>query len=208
MTCHLAAGHGNTAERNADYRTISSGLKFLRGKMIDDHDMTIWAADFNYRIDLENADVRAMAESDQLDRLYAADQLAASMYEDEVFVGYSEGPIRFRPTYKYDNGTDQYDTSEKARIPAWTDRILFKGSALRLQEYNRAELRTSDHRPVYASFDATIREVDQPAKDRITDEIVKSMRNNDGLLTLDAKYEKAFSGSHSLSLLGDMTICE
>lgn len=38
MTCHLAAGHGNVTERNADYRTISQGLKFLRGKMIEDHE--------------------------------------------------------------------------------------------------------------------------------------------------------------------------
>ena len=38
MTCHLAAGHGNISERHADYRTISGGLSFLRGKTIDDHE--------------------------------------------------------------------------------------------------------------------------------------------------------------------------
>jgi len=38
MTAHLAAGHGNVAERNADYRTISQGLRFLKGKMIHDHE--------------------------------------------------------------------------------------------------------------------------------------------------------------------------
>jgi hypothetical protein len=38
MTAHLAAGLGNVAERNADYRTISQGLKFLKGKMIHDHE--------------------------------------------------------------------------------------------------------------------------------------------------------------------------
>lgn len=38
MTAHLAAGHGNVTERNADYRTISQGLKFLKGKMIHDHE--------------------------------------------------------------------------------------------------------------------------------------------------------------------------
>ncbi|EKD03770.1 hypothetical protein A1Q2_01783 [Trichosporon asahii var. asahii CBS 8904] len=60
MTCHLAAGQSNFADRNADYRTISNGLVFLRGKTIDSHD---------------------------------------------------------------DNGTDDYDTSEKHRIPAWTDEV-------------------------------------------------------------------------------------
>jgi alpha-D-ribose 1-methylphosphonate 5-triphosphate synthase subunit PhnG len=38
MTCHLAAGQSNVVERNADYATISRGLKFLRGKTIDAHE--------------------------------------------------------------------------------------------------------------------------------------------------------------------------
>jgi synaptojanin len=37
-----------------------------------------------------------------------------------AFSGYEEGPLLFRPTYRYDLGTDYYDTSEKQRIPAWT----------------------------------------------------------------------------------------
>lgn len=85
------------------------------------------------------------------------------MDERAVFEGYQEGPLLFRPTYKYDLGTDNYDTSEKMRVPAWTgtsphpeshravthartDRILFRGSNLDLAVYSRAELRSSDHR--------------------------------------------------------------
>lgn len=55
---------------------------------------------------------------------------------------------------RYDNGTQVYDTSEKARIPAWTDRILYYGKELDLSRYNRAELMASDHRPgKYFLFD-------------------------------------------------------
>ena len=42
------------------------------------------------------------------------------MDEDAAFQNYIEGPLLFAPTYKYDHGTDRYDTSEKMRIPAWT----------------------------------------------------------------------------------------
>ena len=38
ITAHLAAGHTNMEERNADYRTIVDGLHFLRGKTIDSHE--------------------------------------------------------------------------------------------------------------------------------------------------------------------------
>lgn len=40
-----------------------------------------------------------------------------------AFAGYEEGPLLFRPTYRYDLGTDNYDTSEKMRIPAWTGKL-------------------------------------------------------------------------------------
>lgn len=42
------------------------------------------------------------------------------MKNQMAFVGYEEGPILFRPTYRYDLYSDNYDTSEKQRIPAWT----------------------------------------------------------------------------------------
>lgn len=38
LTAHLAVGHSNVEERNADYRTIVSGLRFLKGKTIDSHE--------------------------------------------------------------------------------------------------------------------------------------------------------------------------
>lgn len=49
-------------------------------------------------------------------------QLTMCMGRLSVFAGYSEGPLVFRPTYKYDNNSDAYDTSEKQRVPSWTGR--------------------------------------------------------------------------------------
>ena len=48
-----------------------------------------------------------------------------SQKEQKCFKGFLEGEITFPPTYKYDLFSDDYDTSEKARVPAWTDRVLF-----------------------------------------------------------------------------------
>jgi hypothetical protein len=64
-----------------------------------------------------------------------------------TFVGFNEGDLNFEPTYKYDTNSVLYDTSEKARIPAWCDRILFKGTHIDLIEYSRGEQLMSDHRP-------------------------------------------------------------
>ena len=53
---------------------------------------------------------------------------------------------------------DVYDTSSKKRVPSWTDRILYKmSSQVKLISYFCAqEIRASDHRPVYASFQCTV----------------------------------------------------
>lgn len=75
------------------------------------------------------------------------------------------------PTYKFDIGTDNYDSSEKQRIPAWTDRILRKGPNLRQLAYNSAPLKFSDHRPVYAVFDCQVSLVDEALRDKISREV-------------------------------------
>jgi hypothetical protein len=84
----------------------------------------------------------------------ANDQLTIEKKKGNVFQGFLEGPLHFVPTYKYDAGTDNFDTSAKARVPSWTDRILFKTSEhITLDAYNScAALRYTDHRPVFASF--------------------------------------------------------
>lgn len=43
-----------------------------------------------------------------------------------VFREFQEGPLTFAPTYKYDPGTEMFDSSAKQRTPSYTDRILFK----------------------------------------------------------------------------------
>ena len=47
----------------------------------------IWLADTNYRVDLDNASVRAYVEDDALDMLLAADQLTYVMGTGAAFSG-------------------------------------------------------------------------------------------------------------------------
>ncbi|OZJ05244.1 hypothetical protein BZG36_02309 [Bifiguratus adelaidae] len=167
LTAHFAAGQSGVEERNRDYHTISEGLVFGRGRTIDDHDAVIWAGDFNYRVNLSNEEARYYLDQGDISPLLDADQLKTQMSGGRVFPDYEEGLITFRPTYKFDNGTDTYDSSEKQRIPSWTDRILYRGDGLTQQFYDSVSLYTSDHRPVCALFDAEILQLDNAAKEAL-----------------------------------------
>lgn len=68
-------------------------------------------------------------------------QLTMCMKKDLVFASYQEGPLTFRPTYKYDNLSDQYDTSEKQRIPSWTGELLPVAKEILVQ----AQVSIADH---------------------------------------------------------------
>lgn len=74
-------------------------------------------------------------------------QLRDEIARGAVFKGFLEGPLNFFPTYKYDVGTDKYDTTDKMRIPSWCDRILYKAKDTRMLGYATVGLRYSDHRP-------------------------------------------------------------
>ncbi|KAH7930711.1 DNase I-like protein [Leucogyrophana mollusca] len=199
LTAHLAAGHSNVEERNADFRTIVNGLHFQKGKTIESHENIIWLADTNYRINLENEAVRSLAEAEDFDSLVAADQLRQAIDDGEAFTGYEEGPLLFRPTYKYDLGTDNYDTSEKMRVPAWTDRILFKGP-FDLAVYSRAELKGSDHRPVFALFRAEVRIIDVVKRAALSRLLMESTLSTSPGEKLDEKLAALMLPTHLVEL--------
>lgn len=67
-----------------------------------------WIGDLNYRI-IDNLP-RHLYEGNNFSELIKSDQLYQEMQRRRVFVNYTEGPINFKPTYKYDPGTDEWDS--------------------------------------------------------------------------------------------------
>lgn len=114
------------------------------------------------------------ASPETYEMLLKFDQLKQEMMKGNCFHGYTEGNIRFRPTYKYDPGTDDYDSSEKQRTPAYCDRILWKGTNIKQIAYNSVmEIRQSDHKPVYGVFRVQIKTKDELLFKKIHEEVLK-----------------------------------
>ena len=161
---HLAAGDKAVAERNRDYWTIVDGLDF-NGKNIYAFKYAFirnvfhiklktlysscifWFGDLNYRLNLTTQEALSKIQQRDFEFLSRYDQLNVEQTSGNIFINFNEGQIHFDPTYKYDNGTIQYYSGEKMRVPSWTDRILFMGSQVEILNYNRTELLMSDHRP-------------------------------------------------------------
>ncbi|KAL9123374.1 MAG: hypothetical protein Q9187_000056 [Circinaria calcarea] len=133
------------------------------GAMIMDHEICILNGDLNYRIDTMGRDAVIKAvKANNLSRLLERDQLLVSRRRNPGFRlrAFDEAPITFAPTYKYDVGSDKYDTSEKHRSPAWCDRLLYRGAGrIKQLHYQRHELRISDHRPVSGTFKLRIKSI-------------------------------------------------
>lgn len=166
ICAHLAAGHGNVDERHQNYKAIAKIL-FSKNRKIREHDAVIWLGDFNFRIDLSNERVKSLIELQNYAKLLEHDQLSKQMASGETFPFFDEQEITFPPTYKFDNNTKTYDTSEKQRTPAWTDRILSlcRNNILKRDVYDSdQEILFSDHRPVYSIFTASVSVLNEQAK--------------------------------------------
>uniref|UniRef100_A0A914HAX0 phosphoinositide 5-phosphatase n=1 Tax=Globodera rostochiensis TaxID=31243 RepID=A0A914HAX0_GLORO len=151
---HFAAGQNEVTTRNADFQTTMKKIRFPMGRTISSHDVVFWMGDFNYRISLPGEEVKNAIRQNNFAYLSEHDQLSQQKEAGNVFAEFTEGPLHFAPTYKYDTFSDDYDTSDKCRSPAWTDRVLWMDSNnfVQLIYYGRSELKTSDHRPVFAIF--------------------------------------------------------
>jgi hypothetical protein len=96
-------------------------------RLIQMHDYVFFGGDLNYRLaGIDYRDVVDAARQRDFDRLLLHDQLRRGILDGTIFQSFSEAEVDFGPTYKFDVGTDNFDTSSKRRTPAYTDRILFR----------------------------------------------------------------------------------
>lgn len=182
VNCHLASGQSHVVQRNADIEGVFNSARFppvkenssnvfsreTDGSSILDHEACFLSGDLNYRINLPREQVFTLLSETNSNKFEAwetlqrEDQLKQQQAINPLFklLNFKEAPILFDPTYKFDRASDVYDTSEKKRIPAWCDRVLYRApSNLTNLYYRRHEVKASDHRPISAGFTLSVKTI-------------------------------------------------
>lgn len=180
---HLTAHQHEVSKRNQDWDNIISKINFNEqeiqqtkrrlsnqsilglgeyetGGGVFDHDLVFVMGDLNYRIDADDQIfVLEQIRRRDLAVLLSKDQLINEMRLGHVARGFTEPPINFPPTYKFQPGTSKYETRQekKKRIPSWCDRILYRAKdesrPVKCERYRACpSLLSSDHKPVSADF--------------------------------------------------------
>ncbi|KAL3272808.1 hypothetical protein HHI36_014268 [Cryptolaemus montrouzieri] len=185
VIAHLTAHQEKVKERVADVKKIVNSLDLPKNlpcknkskDVTQNFDYVFWCGDLNFRLATPRSKVLEWLEKTSFPLpphmphgYMHHDQLCSVLAEGAAFRGFTEAKITFPPTYKYDPGTQNFDTSSKQRAPAYTDRILYKQRSIRrlssapsippLQclAYNSVpSITTSDHKPVWGLFKAHIR---------------------------------------------------
>ncbi|KAF3926722.1 Synaptojanin-2 [Orbilia brochopaga] len=207
VNCHLAAGQSGTRSRNNDIADILEASNLTvetdpdiraysfvgggEGSRILDHEICILNGDLNYRIEHAHGyrdSVINTCQRGDFEKLLERDQLLIERKKNPGFRlrSFHEAPITFPPTYKYDVGTDTYDSSEKRRMPSWCDRVLYRGiGRIRQMDYRRHEVHTSDHRPVSAVFQVRVKTVNR----RKREDVMRSVERKYAEVKLQHVYE-------------------
>lgn len=176
VNCHLAAGHSQSAARQVDLNSIIKSARlsplalpvgaFLSGPgdLIHDHEHCVLFGDLNYRIEMERDTVQSNMQNRRISSLLLKDQLTEQIRTtvEHPLTSYTEAPIAFLPTYKYDRGSNRLDSSEKQRIPAYCDRILlrsFDETSKFISYTSIDDMMISDHRPVYSTIRLNVKKI-------------------------------------------------
>jgi hypothetical protein len=161
INSHLAAKINYSYKRNENFHRIMRNIYNNRDRV----DYTIFMGDLNYRLNLQYPiNVRDMENDYKKYLLY--DQLNLEKRLNRLNLdGFQEGEIDFLPTFKFYNKTNIWENTKPDNSPAWTDRILFMKTETKfsvfdviLKRYDSMpQIIMSDHKPVYAIFEFTIR---------------------------------------------------
>jgi len=157
VTCQLAARTERTALRNTNLEEIIDCLQ-LSNKDTDfttQFNHVFFFGDFNYRIDMENAEVMNHIKAGNYGPLLDACQLNQQRQDAGILHDFEEAPIMFRPTYRFAKGSANYFT-DKFSSPSYTDRCLARSMPntwIRCLSYDSCEkIQISEHMPVSASY--------------------------------------------------------
>lgn len=130
VNCHLPAGQKKCEARLAAFDYIHE--KAMGN--VWDYSWIIFTGDTNFRVSLpynsvlEYVQKYRQAESEHgsaevsgtlLHQMVSADQLQCEKHKSAFLKKYQEQKIGFLPSYKFDIGSDTYDTSKKQRVPSW-----------------------------------------------------------------------------------------
>ena len=107
------------------------------------------------------------------------DQLAHQRQAGVTFADFLEAPIAFPPTFKFDVGSDRYDTSEKQRTPSWTDRIQWLSmqslSTESIAYSSHPSIGLSDHKPVSSLLEVEVATVIPEKRNKVRGEIITEL---------------------------------
>ena len=111
--------------------------------------------DFNYRVEMDDAEAMPLIAAGTYGPLLDACQFNTQRRDEGILNGFEEAPVTFRPTYRFNKGTATY-SAEKGRAPAYTDRCLVRSMTntwVRCLSYDSCEkILVSEHMPVSASY--------------------------------------------------------
>lgn len=181
INSHLAAHEGKRymKSRNEDVIEIMRGAERCGTPgipMLHSFDHVFWLGDLNYRLDMHRLPegpnrwprtmqlgyISRLAKQKRFAEIAELDELRNEIVNNSVFVGFSEAPLTFPPTFKVERGRGNVVEYQDTRLPAYCDRIMYHSRPshqlhVKCKEYDCVpSIDTSDHKPVFGVFEVAI----------------------------------------------------
>uniref|UniRef100_A0A8H8CKZ1 Inositol polyphosphate-related phosphatase domain-containing protein n=1 Tax=Psilocybe cubensis TaxID=181762 RepID=A0A8H8CKZ1_PSICU len=173
LNAHLAAHEGRSHHRLANLSKIKAELSVEDFLSADDHrtvaedltdrfDFTFLCGDLNFRLDISRLHADWLISRQEYKQAFEFDQLHALMKKGDYFKGFSEAPINFPPTFKYDvlRTLKRSKTSSRSKLSLLGER---SGHVAEVDERETEETEDEDVEGASLASSAVTSTVSRPA---------------------------------------------